>query len=57
MTVAPASERSVDWLQKLYAVVIGLALTEGLKNAVTAANAALPTASMMDKALSQQVQY
>jgi hypothetical protein len=47
--VATRAERSVDWLQRLYAVVVGLALTEGLKNAVMAANTDLPKGSIFEK--------
>jgi hypothetical protein len=48
--MATPEERSVDWLQRLYAVVIGLALTEGFKNIVTADNRTLPDASILQKA-------
>jgi hypothetical protein len=52
--MASPTERSVDWLQQLYAVVIGLALTEGFKNIVTAGNIALPDAPLLQKALRLQ---
>jgi hypothetical protein len=44
-----APGRSVDLLERLYAVIIGLALTEGLKNAVLSANTALPQSSIFEK--------
>src|SRR6267154_31411 len=49
--MATPAERSVDWLQRLYAVVIGLALTEGFKNIVNATNSALPNASIFERVL------
>lgn len=52
--MATPEERSVDWLQRLYAVVIALALTDGFKNIVTAANNAPPSALIWQKALRVQ---